>query len=752
MRVDWSLPAWGWPLLCVAAILCVVWTQRAYLRADPPPRRSVRNWLISLRAVVFIVLLLALAGPMLIHDASRGLPPEVAVVLDDSASMAAVDGPQGASRWSQALRLAALADSVVRARAPGARVVLWRGNGLQAAREIRRRDATDPPVGVGTDLKALLREAVTAAAGRPLRAVLLVCDGHDTALDGGAAFSAPAGAPFLAVGVGDPVGPPDLAIQELRYPEVAYQGEEIAVEVTVALRGATAGTVARPRVLVQRDGQVVAEATAAATAREGVVTFEVPLRAPVSGLLVWNLDVEPLVDERFLANNRATIAVDVRPDRARLLLLAGSPGWDARFLAQAANRAGRVALSVVHPGTAGAVLADSGRAWTSPRDAAGWHRWNGVVLLGWSRLEPLVDWPSLATAVRERLGLLVLPGDDAGGNWIGPPRPLAALLPVDSEAAVWLPGDWIAQGTAPQAHSLLSGVTQDVTAGQGLDSGRWPPLRAVLTATVRPGAQMLLEAVQAGDEQGTGVPLLVAGRPGGGRVTWFGGRRLWELAFWEHADPSGGAVSHPGRRLLQNLLLWTATGEGREGISLTGHRRVYEEGERIRLEAHWRDSQGNLAATRRPLTLALRALDDSAWAVRSFALAPVPADSSRAAVTLPPLPAGRWAARPVASGTPAVEGLEEEFLVVPQAIEAAQTRQDRRALRALAVEAGGAYLGADVPGARERLAAAVAGWPLTAAAQPVRRSRDLSAGWPLLAVIVILLSTEWLLRRTQGLP
>ena len=174
MRVDWSLPAWGWPLLCVAAIFCAVWTQRAYSRAAPAPRRSVRNWLISLRALVFIVLLLALAGPVLIHAASRGLPPEVAIVIDDSASMAAVDGPLGASRWSQALRLAALADSVVRHRAPGARIVLWRGNGLQAAREIRRRDATGPPVGVGTDMEAILREAAAAAAGRPLRGSMLV--------------------------------------------------------------------------------------------------------------------------------------------------------------------------------------------------------------------------------------------------------------------------------------------------------------------------------------------------------------------------------------------------------------------------------------------------------------------------------------------------------------------------------------------------------------------------------------------------
>ena len=61
-------------------------------------------------------------------------------------------------------------------------------------------------------------------------------------------------------------------------------------------------------------------------------------------------------------------------------------------------------------------------------------------------------------------------------------------------------------------------------------------------------------------------------------VLWFGGRRLWEQAFWQ-LPAQDESQDHPGRRLLRQMLLWTALGDEEAGISLLGQRLVYEEGE-----------------------------------------------------------------------------------------------------------------------------------------------------------------------------
>jgi hypothetical protein len=118
---------------------------------------------------------------------------------------------------------------------------------------------------------------------------------------------------------------------------------------------------------------------------------------------------------------------------------------------------------------------------------------------------------------------------------------------------------------------------------------------------------------------------------------------------------------------------------------------------------------------------------------------------------LPPLPAGRYEVFPAAGGEPPVTGPARAFVVVPQSVEAAQTRQQQRGLRAFAAAAGGAYLAGETPGAERRLVAALTDWPLTTEARTVRGRWDPLAGWPLLLLATALLCGEWALRRAHGL-
>jgi hypothetical protein len=455
---------------------------------------------------------------------------------------------------------------------------------------------------------------------------------------------------------------------------------------------------------------------------------------------VLEVEVEALDNERFPANNRATLAVDVQKDRARVLLLAPLPGWDVRFLAQAARREPRLSLTVVRPGPSGPVLADSLSAWRPPVTAEQWlEAWDGVVLVG-----PPGSWlpdagSELARAVERGLGLCVLAGDVASDlrarAW---PVPLLRLLPVETLGDRMRAGEFF-PAAAPGAprHPVLAGITHGPDAEVSLAG--LPPLRRLQPARPRPGGEVLLTA---GEDQ----PLLVASGSGQRRVLWFGGRRLWEQAFWQ-LPAQTEAGDHPGRRLLRQLLLWTALGDQEEGIALLGQRLVYEEGEALPVAARWRDLRGE-AVTGRELAVEVAPVEGGPE--RSFSLRPDPARPGVATTELPPLPPGRWRLTP-RSADGAEQGTPREIVITRAERERAQVQQDRRNLRQTADRLGGSYHDAGRPADLDRLLADLA--TLDLAPVPVLRQdrHEPAASWPWLAAAVALLGAEWLLRRRHGL-
>ncbi|MFO7610045.1 MAG: VWA domain-containing protein, partial [Candidatus Krumholzibacteriia bacterium] len=341
MSIHWSAPAWLWPLLPVVAAGAVLWAVAMYRRTRPAVAPRLRRTLTALRAAAFVLLVAAVAAPVVSRLGSDTVPAEVLVVVEDSGSMAVGDAAAGRTRWQQAVRVAALADSLAGAAGHEARVTVLAGNGLGALAPLV---AEAEPDARGTDLNALAGQALRRAAGGPVRALVLVSDGQETR-SAGPARGAAAAPRAVVVGVGDPQGPADRMIRDLRYPDTVHRGDGIVVELLVDHRPAAAAATGDLRVTLTGPAGVLADTVLAATGGAVPVTLTVP--ADAEGLLVGELTVSPLDNERFLANNSASLAVDVRRARARVLLLADRPGWDVRFLAQAAAAEHRRAQRVI---------------------------------------------------------------------------------------------------------------------------------------------------------------------------------------------------------------------------------------------------------------------------------------------------------------------------------------------------------------------------------------------------------------------
>jgi hypothetical protein len=732
-----------WPLLLVVATGAVLWTVAAYRATRPDPGRRLRRILTALRGTAFVLLLLGAAAPVVSRLGSESLTPRLVVVIEDSASMAVEDAAGGRSRWDQARLMAAAAESLLAARGTPVEVEILGGNGLEALEPLR---SGYEPDGRGTDLNRLADQALRRAAGQPVPAVLLVSDGQETRSAG--PVRRPGGGPALLVaGVGDPEGPADRLIRDLRHPESVHRGDDIVLEFLVDHRHEAPGGPQDLRVTLKGPEGVLADTLLGAVGGTRPVALVVP--AAREGLLVADLSVSPLVNERFLANNTMSLAVDVKRDRARVLLLAERPGWDVRFLAQAAADEPRLALTVVQPSARGMVRADSLTSWTPPVGAEAWLTWDAVIVTGWRGDLARMDWQGLAEAVGRGRGLLVLPGGDAlvPGMPGRPPAALEGLLPIEASGWAWQAGSWRVDAAAGGGrHPLLAGLE-----GAPAD---WPPLEGLVSSALKPGAVAVLEAAgRAGlDRDGRPRPVLVTGSAGEGRIVWFGGRRLWELAFAELAPGAASTDGREGagRRLLRNMLVWTAAGDQEAGLTFIGRQSVHPEGEPIRLGVRWRDMRGAPVVGRAANVTVRRAgADSTAGDAATYALRPRSGGGLEA--VLPPLPPGRYTARLRGAGDPPVTGDVLEFVVAGQSVEAGQVRRDQRRLDLLAAALGTEALDGDAPDAVRLLAAGLEGvdW---SARQVMRRERwDLWAGWPFLVLVTVVLGAEWLLRRRAGL-
>lgn len=759
MSVLWTSPAWSWPLLLVVAAGAVFLTIRFYGQSRPHPTEGLRRTLVFLRTGALLLLVLAVAGPVFSRLFKQDVPGQLVFLMEDSASMGlAVEpseiGQAAGTRWSSALASAALVDSALSSRGLNVNTRLLRGNGMGDLHEFRLSDPVIvDPQKHGTDLSSLLEKASNRLSVDPVGAVVLLSDGQETVGGGNSLGAVPvfSGAELFVMGVGDPEGSLDRLIKDIRYPETAFQGDAVTLEATVLQRLNTSISSQTFTAYLKQGDRILAQTTM--EAGSGATNFELSFIPDEAGLQMLELEVSPLGNERYLANNRVSLGIDVHKARARLLVLAERPGWNVRFLTQAAKMENRLSLEVVYLSEKGLVFADSLQLFETPENIEQWLEFDGVILAGWSGMVGRLDHALLGKAVDAGLGLMILPEpmESSAGRLRAPSGGLLDLLPVVLQQLKWERGPLFAElDSLALDHPVFSGL--NITPGTNPLS-QSPPLGATVQCRLKDGSKALLVATKNARGQGESVPLLVVRNQQLGRLAFWSGSRLWEMTFWENteADPETSS-GHTVRRALRNLLVWLADGNRQSGLNFSGRRAFYQEGENIRLAAQWRDMRGQ-AEDQGRLSLEVGRIDGSGDTVdmRSFPFNGYDSTRGEYEFLVPAMPPGRYSIQLLGHGDSMVEGPKEELIVTSHSVEQTQVRQNGRRLRQLADRLGGAYLNSSEPTANEQLIAQLAGLQWENSPLENRKKWDPSSGWPFLVTVVLLLGCEWFLRRRHGL-
>jgi len=325
-------PRWALPLFALAAAAAVLLAWRG-LRGELPRRRMAA--LLALRTVAALAALFLLLEPAVQWLQTARVKNRLAILVDASRSMRFPLEPGGPTRAEAAA--AFLRDHRAELERLGDRATLeW---------HLFDRDVTptDPaalargvePRGGRTDLLGAL-QAVSAGSGsgRRLAGALVVSDGADNAAlaDG----LAPAirsrlrdlGAPVSAVAVGRDA-PRDLAVERVAVDDFAFVRNTLTVEATLAARGFGREPV---QVVLRREGQVVAQTTVQLDPSKEKTVVPLSFAPDTTGTFVFTVQAPVFPGEAVVDNNARSFVLRVIRDRVRVLLVAGRPSWDERFL------------------------------------------------------------------------------------------------------------------------------------------------------------------------------------------------------------------------------------------------------------------------------------------------------------------------------------------------------------------------------------------------------------------------------------
>jgi uncharacterized membrane protein len=326
------LPTWAVLLLAATAVASLLLAWRG-LRGEL--RRARRLALLALRAVAALLAVFLVLEPAVELLQTARVRNRLAVLVDTSRSMVFPVEPDGPSRAEAAAALLARQRETLTSLA-GRLDVEWYTFGSELAPlDPGELVAPLPSRASRTDLLGAL-EAVASGSGssRKLAGVLLVSDGADNA--DLAEGLGPAGkvrlealsVPVNTVAVGR-TAPRDLAVERVAVDDFAFVRNTVTAEVTLRARGFGAEEV---KLVLRREGAVVSTATVKLVPGRDRYTVPLAFAPDATGTFVFTVAAPVFPDEAVTQNNARSFVLRVIRDRVRVLLVAGRPSWDVRFL------------------------------------------------------------------------------------------------------------------------------------------------------------------------------------------------------------------------------------------------------------------------------------------------------------------------------------------------------------------------------------------------------------------------------------
>ena len=323
-----SLRFTGSMLLLVAAALVLtlyaVWIYRYTL---PPVRRPLRFMLAGLRSAVFILLALLLFLPMIYIEYSSYKKAAVAVLLDGTESMRIAEN--GTTRGESLIQAAGTISDLL---SVNHQVDIFQFTG-DSLTQIKMADLkTLAFSGLYTDISAAITSLSDRQDLRDYKAVFLLTDG---AYNRGRNPVQTAGKlliPLYTVSIGNPDQKSDCFLNQVLTNETVFAGDSVPVNISYAGPGFD-GEQATFRLI--RDGRVLASKMSVIPHDGLASSVQLYFRPDTAGVVRIVAEMSCLDGELTCENNAQLLQFTVLPEKLHICVLAGAPGPDAMFIKRA---------------------------------------------------------------------------------------------------------------------------------------------------------------------------------------------------------------------------------------------------------------------------------------------------------------------------------------------------------------------------------------------------------------------------------
>lgn len=709
LQLAWSPPLYV--LLLSLTLAFAFWTYRHTYNLTERQR-----WLLTaLRSSTLGLLLTLLADPFLMRTQRQTTPPEFVLLIDDTASMplAARDSSQQLSRRIlQAIPWEALQATQLHLYGFGATLRPLPADPRYLADSLQFRQTR-------TDLAQAIREAKQRHPH--LQAFLLISDGQFNTGPSPLYEAERLGIPIFTVAIGDTARPRDIWIDRIETNTLTYVRTQLPITAYLQACGFAQTAVT---VVAEANGQTIARQQHTITASEEQVPITFMYEPQQPGLHRITVKVLPMSEEFSSRNNEEHAVVRVLERRRRILILGAAPEPDLANLQRLLTRNADLEVTP-------RVQRESEGFYGGPLPTA-LQAFDLIILAGYpSRTASKTDLESIAEGIRQVPVLFLLNNQTDLRKLISwaeelPARPNQVLPGYTSVTFQLRP-----EARLHAIFDLPNGIPD------GLE--QLPPLHTTLsTWTVAPDARVLAYGVSASGD--SSLPLLLVQERSGHRRAALLGSGTWR---WSNLPDAFDPLRIFWEDLLNNLIQWLTAPVDSQHVRIYPEREIFDADEIVRLLGEVYDERLAPVADA-TVTIDVWDADSSRYPFRMEAIG-----NGRYRLEINNLSQGLYRYYGTAYRGPTPLGGDSGYFAIGAAtLEAKTPWADWNLLRQLSWRTGGAFF--PLAEASPLAATLQHAGLLTPIEKQISTLWRLRMTWIPLILLILLLASEWILRKRWG--
>ncbi|GBD93338.1 hypothetical protein BMS3Abin05_00921 [bacterium BMS3Abin05] len=383
--------------LVIFSIALAVWL---YLYTYPPISKGLRIFLGILRTLALLLIVLLIFHPIF-HVVRLYLQrPDIAVLVDTSRSMTIKDG----RRIRANVEKEVLRQKTFKNLSKRYNLHYYYFSNRAKPFKVSNLDSLNFKWD-GTDISQSLLDVRKALLNQYFSGVILISDGIYNVGENPLFLAKNYNVPIYCIGIGDSTEKKDVLIARVLTNRIVYAKNKIPVDVVVTQYGFKGSKV---MVVLKRNGKVIDSQPVTlgpSKQEETVRLYFTPLK---EGFQKYEVVIPPLKSEFTTLNNRRSFYVKVLKSKLKVLILAGGPSTDVKFIRRILDDDENIDVRVVAQKRYGGfyVIPASAR-WET-------ERFDAFVMIGFPRwgIRPGLKRFLQAKLLRPKKSLLFIDGDN----------------------------------------------------------------------------------------------------------------------------------------------------------------------------------------------------------------------------------------------------------------------------------------------------------------------------------------------------